>query len=74
MREEMADFRVQLRAGFARMSGEFDDMKKRFRGQEHHIMVLRHDQAIVSGQCTNLRHQIDVTLTRLKDLEDRAGY
>ena len=67
MREDIAAFRAQ-------MTEEFAEMKKPFRTQEHHIVGLRRDEAIASEEITDLRHQIDAMLARLKALEDRAAH
>ena len=67
MRDDIAAFRGQ-------MTEEFAEMKKRFRTQERHIVGLRRDEAIASEEITDLRHQIDTMLLRLKALEDRAAH
>ena len=74
MREEMTDFRAEMRAGFVKMVAEFDDMRKRFRTQEHHVVGLRRDEAVASEEITDLRHQIDGLPKRLSTLEDRAPH
>ena len=65
MRDDIAEFRTEMRAEFAKVSVEFEDMKKRFRVQEHHITGLRRDEVATAEEITDLRHQIDALLTRL---------
>lgn len=74
MRDDIAQFRAEMRAEFAKVTVEFDDMKKRFRVQEHHITGLRRDEVGTAEEITDLRHQIDALLVRLKRLEDRTPH
>ena len=74
MRADIASLAAKMDAGFAKMSDEFEDMKKRFRVQEHHITGLRRDEVVTAEEIVDLRHQIDTLLIRLKRLEDHAAH
>lgn len=74
MRDDIAEFRAEMRVEFGKVTAEFDDMKKRFRVQEHHITGLRRDEVATAEEITDLRHQIDALLVRLKRLEDRTPH
>ena len=56
MRDDIAQFRAEMRAEFAKVTVEFDDMKKRFRVQEHHITGLRRDEVGTHVADWHLQH------------------
>lgn len=66
MRGDIAEFRAEMRAEFAKVTLEFDDMKRRFRVQEHHITALRRDEVATAEEITDLRHQIDAPIDALE--------